>query len=143
VDGLRSEACGGFRSPYGGGSGERPIGWIDLWSFARYRLGIKKTEFFALTLAMLDALMARDLAQREWQEILFAQLAVTTVSFGFRAPEKSAKVEDFMPSRWGRKVAKVRVDAHKRMTAKQRTNIADTLRGIMAAHMQNGEPEVR
>ena len=97
-----------------------------MWAFARYEIGLKSDEFYAMTPRQFHALADQYRWNQERSELLFAQLAAVTHNTGFRTTEKPLEVQDFMPSRWG-------AAAKKRSRRMSRKKIADGVRAAMGA----------
>ena len=102
-----------------------PPAWLDLWAFARIRMGLSKEEFFSLTprafVKMHDVWLD---AQRDVHRMI-ALLRVDMINHSFYRPAKPLELADLMPAPGGRPPVKKR-----RLTRKFRCEIADRFRAI-------------
>jgi len=114
----------------------RAPAWLDLWAFARVRMGLKKDEFFALTprgfFKMHDAWVD---GQREMHRMV-ALLRVDMINHSLYRPSKPLELADLMPAASARRAT---IPRRRRLTKKLRAEIADRMRQVFGAYA--GAPE--
>jgi hypothetical protein len=76
---------------------------LNIWSTARYDLGLTDEQFWRLTPRQYSYLLKRHRQKSEHEELLAAIIARSVVDFSFCHPAKPSKYADYMPSKWGRK----------------------------------------
>jgi hypothetical protein len=104
------------------------LGWLELWSFAKYSLRLTGGEFFALTPRQFRHLSQRHRLEREHAEFMFAQITSWIANTGFRSPKNAVMPRDFMPSMFGQHNEKKPVKLKRR----KRQVIATEIRDVMA-----------
>jgi hypothetical protein len=102
--------------------------WLDLWAFARIRMGFSKREFFALTPRAFFKMHETWLEQQKDVHRMIALLRVDLINHSLYRPAKPLELADLMPG--GARPAAAR---KRRLTKKLRGEIADRFRQLFGA----------
>jgi hypothetical protein len=108
-----------------------PPTWLDLWAFARVRIGLGKAEFFSLTPRSFARMHEVWLERERDTHRMFALLRVDLINHSFYRPTKPLELADLMPARPG--AAGSGRPRRRRLTKKFRGQIADRMRQIFGA----------
>jgi hypothetical protein len=105
--------------------------WLDLWAFARVRIGLSKAEFFSLTPRAFFKMHEVWLESQRDTHRMIALLRVDLINHSFYRPTRPLELADLMPA--ARPGAAGSAPRRRRLTKKFRGEIADRMRQIFGA----------
>ena len=104
--------------------------WAEYWAFARVRLGMRKAEFFRLTPRLFAELVKVECDRQRELRIPTAVLRRDLINFSFCRPKKEVSLEDLLPGEDWTVSSGVPTGKRRRMTAKRRAALAETLHTV-------------
>jgi len=99
-----------------------------MWSTAVYDLRLTAEAFYGMTWGMFFALLERRRIEMERELLMQGRLMATVANFSFYRPKKALTAKDFMPG--------TEKPPRRRMSAKRRQQVADSLRSMMAPYVR-------
>lgn len=108
--------------------------WLDLWAFARIRMGLSKDEFFALTPRAFFKMRDTWLDQQRDMHRMIALLRVDMINHSMYRPTRPLELADIMPSAGRDPRRPAAPERRRRLTRKFRAEIADRMRQVFGAY---------
>jgi hypothetical protein len=107
--------------------------WLDMWAFARVRMGLSKREFFAMTPREFFKMHEVWRERERDTHRMFALLRVDLINHSFYRPTKPLELADLMPAARPGAGSGQAPPRRRRLTKKFRGEIADRMRQIFGA----------